>query len=220
MKLVKASKILHVIVLLCCFLPAIIPTCGGPTKAEIEAREKTVQDSISQVTVADTLKINASDSALAKTDTSLVDTTAIVNNADKVKTDTATVESETDTIKTIKPEKPTWQKAFSLLIFPDNDNLSIVGYTLFGFVASCPVIFLFMLLWSALLRFTNNNYKLIFIQTLLGQIVLTIYILNNYEDLLWGYWVVYALSLFNAILNWWIYFTVKRDKQINAWGDL
>jgi hypothetical protein len=221
MKLLKASKILHIVVLLCCFLPAIMPSCGGSSKEDLERREKAVQDSINEVTKADSLKINSGDSVLVENKT---DTSAIVNYSDTIKTDSTVVEiaKDTSTVKNSEAEANTLQKILKFLLLPDGENYSIAGFAVMCLAMSSPVIFMLMLVWASLLRFTNNNHKLIFIQTLIGFIALTIYIASDdyLTHVMWGFWVVYFLSLFNAILNWRIYFETKRNKQINVWGDL
>jgi|GEM_PF-3224873 len=225
MKLLKASKILHIVVLLCCFLPAIFSGCEeSPSKRELEQRYKDQQDSLAKIAVADTLKDNGFDSSLLenKRDTTIIDTTTMVNAADTITTETTVIESKADTraVKNSDEEDSIFQKALNRLVFPDRENFSLIGFTFFAFIACGSVIFLFMLIWSMLLRFTNNNHKLMFIQTLIGQIALTIFITENFKDLMWGFWVVYAVSLFNAILNWRIYFEAKRNKLNNVWGDL
>lgn len=225
MKLIKASKILHAVVLLSCFLPAIMPSCsfGGPTKEDIERREKALQDSMIEVATAYNLKVNAIDSAYAenKTDTSFVDTTATITNADTLKTDTSKTVSAADTLQTNKTKKTILEKAFGRLIMPDEDNYSLMGYVLLYSAMSSPAIFMLLLIWAIGLRFTSSNHKLIFIQAVIGFLALSLYASSDYvKDVMWGFWVVYVLSLFNAILNWRIYFDAKKNKQTNVWGDL
>jgi hypothetical protein len=225
MKLLKASKILHVVVLLCCFLPAVFLSCeDSPSKKELEERAKVVQDSLDKIATADTLKTNLSDTALVenKRDTIIVDTTTMITTTDTIKTDTAFTESKADisTVKNTEEENEWVKDLLNRLIFPDRENLSFIGYGIVGIEASCPILFLFLLIWSAGLRFTSNNHKLIFIQTLIGFIALSIFMPDKVKDLMWGFWLVYVLSLFNAILNWRIYFDAKRNKLHNVWGDL
>jgi hypothetical protein len=212
MKLFKASKILHIVVLLCCFLPAIVPSCGMyPTKREIEEQEKAKQDSIAQIAAIDTLQIKS------------VDSTIIENKNDTAITaDTVSTKNKVDTVTTKnKVKEDSMLDGILLLILsPDGKNLSIVGYTLNKVFGYCPVIFFLSLCWSIILRFKNSNHKLAFHLSLMGQIALTLFLKDNLSDVVWGFWVVYALSLFNAILNWRIYFEVKKNKLDNVWGDL
>ena len=221
MKLLKASKILHIVVLLACFLPAIMPSCGGPSKEEIQAREHALQDSLNEVARADSLKLNLDDSVLTE---NKVDTSTTVTNANTVKTDSTVVESAKDTsaVKNKDEENNILKKAMNFLLLPDGENYSIAGFAFVCVAWSSPVIFMLMLIWATLLRFTNTNHKLIFIQTLIGFIALTIYIASDdyLTHVMWGFWLAYALSFFNAILNWRIYFESKRNKQSNVWGDL
>src|SRR6185437_13816121 len=121
MKLLKASKILHIVVLLCCFLPAIMPSCGGSSKEDIERREKAIQDSIIEVTKADSLKLSEGDSVFVE---NKVDTTIMVANADTVATDSAVVKSATDTsvVKNKEEETNILKKILHFLLLPDTEN--------------------------------------------------------------------------------------------------
>jgi len=220
MKLLKASKILHIVVLLCCFLPAIMPSCGGSSKEDIERREKAIQDSIIEVTKADSLKLSQGDSVFVE---NKVDTTIMVANADTVATDSAVVKSATDTsvVKNKEEETNILKKILHFLLLPDTENYSIAGFAVVCLAMSSIAIYMLMFIWATLLRFTSKNHKLIFIQTVIGFIALTIYVTSDYfTAVMWGFWVVYALSLFNAILNWRIYFEDKKNKLTNIWGDL
>lgn len=227
MNLLKASKILHVIVLLSCFLPAIFLGCeDSPTKKELEERAKAVQDSLDNVAKTDSIKINLSDSVLTenKTDTSYADTTTVVAaKIDTIKVDTIKVaESANDTsaVKNKESGSEVLQDLLNRLVFPDRENLSMVGYLLIGFSNASPILFMFLLIWSTGLRFRSNNHKLIFIQTFIGFIALSLFFPDKLKDIMWGFWIVYALSLLNTTLNWWIYYKAKKSKLTSVWGDL
>jgi hypothetical protein len=181
MKLLKASKILHVVVLLCCFLPAIFSGCeDSPSKKEMEERAKVVQDSLDRIAATDTIQIKSADTIAPENKTD-------INYAiDTIRTTPTPMEGpkDTSTVKSTESGNEVLQELLNRLVFPDRENLSITGYMLLGFSSCCPILFLFMLIWAVGLRFTSKNHKLIFILTLMGFIALTIFMPDKFKDLI------------------------------------
>ncbi len=211
MRIIKLfSKTIHIAMIFCFCLPFLKGCSGcGVSPEELAAKAKAEQDSIAAYslnhienttdTVAISLAFDSSQTIIP--DTSRINPTLPAMN-----------------------NKSIWVKFLSAVLQPNGD-FSGLGLIVFGIqLGGVPIymgllICLLLIIISLCISFQRKNtYKLIFVFSIIELLFLSLFYLaiGNYSEILYGYWLVFVLSLFNSITA---FIIRKRSKPIKHISD-
>ena len=207
------SKLLHLTTLCCFFLPFFyFSCCSGPSKAEIEAKEKVKLDSLEAVGV----KKDTTDNYTEKH----VDTT-IQTKITKLDTSVQNNSSNYDTSKT-EDKSGTLSKRicrkymfFKPLLIPRENIYTGVAMAIdsfiFNFYVGTLVAFV-LLITSLIVKLIDINAR---ITNVLLEILVIIFFMLSYtkeEDsyTLWGYWVCLSFVIVLTLYDVYVLILYKR----------
>ena len=92
------------------------------------------------------------------------------------------------------------------IFYPDRVNQSFLGYLLWNLFKGLIVIFTLLTIWSGVLRFKDQRDLETALQLSGALACLSLFIMSEYDKVVWGFWFTFGLTAINTLLNWRIWF--------------
>lgn len=127
-------------------------------------------------------------------------------NEENIDSDTTHTKSISDSLLTFNDnlnneKSDNIKKDYSVLL-PDGENQSFFGFLFANFEAVLITVFIVFVIYSGILRWFFESHLLICIQLFIGLISLSFNAYIFWQiDIMWGYWIVYFLTLLNLIFS-------------------
>lgn len=228
----KNSKRLHWATLCCFLFPFFYYTgCGGPTKAELEAKAKATQDSIAAAEAANkTAKVQSSTASIAPTKTIKIDSiseknstlnledSTVENNISKIDTldkNPLTSKSEKDTVFDSKELVEKYNYLRPILIPKPYTYTGLASIIDSNLVYDYVAIFIsfFLLVLCLIIKFIDTlAKKTILLIDIFALFFLFVFPLHSDGfQTLWGYWVTLTFILILTIYDFYI---LKLNKRL------